>query len=168
MRLLRQRNSLVSDIVLTGGDPNDINAVVLPKVYRDCTLMMEDKELIKTLQDLDFDLVVVDGFILCPCNLILPEYLGIPYVAVSAVFPPLSLSIPAFPHFYPSQLTEFSDKMILMEKLVNTFMTYMMMNLPFKEAHDVSLLREYNIQGQWIDLLRKAELFIFSRNHLME
>ena len=137
-------------------------------MYKYCTYMMADKMLLSTIKELDFDLVIVDGFIHCLCNLILPEYLGIPFIAVCTTFHPLHARIPALPSFVPSSRSHLSDKMNVIEKLMNIVHTLIQLNPVFKEAHDVSLLRQYNMTGSWNDILNKASLFIATRNYILE
>ena len=158
----------IADTILSGGSNKDVDGMVLPLIYRDCVYMMADRKLLKTIRKLEFDLVIVDGYIFCPCNLILPEYLGLPFVVVSSTFHPLHARIPTLPNFVPTIRSEFSDKMTIAGKFQNTILTMLLMNLPMKQAYDVSLLRTYNIKSSWDDILKKATLFVTPRDYILE
>jgi len=49
----------------------------------DCVSLMKDKAFLSQLKAIDFDLAIVEPFIVNPCHLIVPHYLGIPYVSMA-------------------------------------------------------------------------------------
>lgn len=66
-----------------------------------CTNVLDDIDLIATLTQEKFDLVVIDGIPMCRCNFILPYKLGVPYVTLSTFIEPWLARVPALPSFIP-------------------------------------------------------------------
>src|SRR6218665_3981789 len=91
-------------------------------VYDDCTYMMADESFLENARQLKFDLAIVDSFILSPCNLILPKYLGIPFVTNMGFIIPWNIRIPALPSFanFMSPWKDLAD-ITLTSRLSNLF-----------------------------------------------
>ena len=115
-------------------------------------------------------------FLKVPCSTILPEYLGIPFIAQSSTYHHWIIRNPALPSFYPFRST-YSDKMAFFERLTN-LMAYVSRaieypwipgQLPAKA--NTNMLHKYVGDSScktWDQLTRKAEMFIISRDEILE
>ncbi len=79
--------------------------------FRECQLLMEDKQFIQQVKVLKFHLVVVDYFALAHCLYMLPYSLGIPFVVVSPVIEENIMRTPQPASFVPNILMEHSEHM---------------------------------------------------------
>jgi len=137
-------------------------------VYDDCAYMMADESFLENARQLKFDLAIVDSFILSPCNLILPKYLGIPFVTNMGFIIPWNIRIPALPSFanFMSAWTDLSD-ITIKSRLSNLF-TYVTMNVILSSyaPDNNTLLERYAPEYKsWNDLRLQSELFLAGRDH---
>ena len=63
--------------------------------------------------------MIYDGFSLCDCMVILPHYLGIPYVYELSGAPVAMPVTKLMPSFQPNWLIQFSDRMTFWQKFIN-------------------------------------------------
>jgi len=142
-----------------------------PMIYKDCQYMMEDKSFIETVKSIGFDIAIVEPFIVCPCSMILPKHLGMPFVAMTAYFFPWDIRIPALPSFYPTGIFTTYRNLLNFKDRVGSLLVYLFFqfNLLINWDSDVSLLNKYAVGvSSWKELLLEAELFIVANDHLLD
>ena len=87
-----------------------------------CGHFLRDETLLNPLKKHQFDLAVVDDFLLAPCIFLVPYVLGIPYVSVGLAAGMYVGGIPNLPSFVPVLLFPFSDHMTFTERINNFFL----------------------------------------------
>lgn len=140
----------------------------------DCKLMMHDGQFLQAVKSIPFKIAVVDGLFSSPCKVILPAYLGIPFVLESGAWTfGFVTRSPLLPSFVPDKFdTSNTDQMTFKQRLMNFVSTAM--GFPgYTEASpgliDKSLIQEFMPQyNSWRELTEKASLFITTRNFLLE
>ena len=145
------------------------------QVLNDCESMVYDRDFMKTLKELKFDLAIGGGFPLCYCSFIIPKVLGVPYVFLFSAVHPWSAGIPALPSFVPMIIPfparSVSDNMTFLDR-VQTLMWYAIMLVgehTFAGNRDTTLLQKFAPEmSSWNEVVQKSELFIITRNHLLE
>ena len=153
--------------------PFDSAQMVIRAMYDECRYLMEDKKFIEKVREIDFDLMLVDGFVIAPCRFILPYHLGVPYVYQFSVSGDWALKIPVLPSFHPAQditnTINLPNKMDFWQRTVNLFL-YIANNfiLPLMLPVNNSLLNEYAPGLTWQDLILKSELFLVTRDYMLE
>ena len=112
-----------------------------------CTNALSDKKLFKQLQDLDFDLALIDGFMEIRCLFILPYKLGIPYVSQTTHYEPWLQRNPALPSFVPWPIGTgdygYTEKMSFWQRMYNTYSLVKFMTHPGVEYLSDELVRKY-------------------------
>jgi len=132
---------------------------------------MEDKSFIETVKIIGFDIAIVEPFIVCPCSMILPKHLGMPFVAMTAYFFPWDIWIPALPSFYPTGILATNRNSLKFKDRLVSLLVYMLFEfkLLFNPDADVSLLNKYAVGvSSWKKLFLEAELFIVTNDHLID
>ena len=81
--------------------------------------MMRDEEFLARLDDIRFDLAVVDGFALGLCSFIVPHRLRVPFVDFFASPKGWRGRVPVLPSASAHLTTGFSDRMTFYQRLVN-------------------------------------------------
>lgn len=137
-------------------------------VNRDCEFMMADEQFLARVRSLNFDIAVVEPFLLSQCTLILPHYLGISFVSMSSCFRPWQTRIPAFPsfHFLINPFQAFDDSTLLgrMENLV----TYVIFEFSifFPGARNTTLLERFAPElNSWTELVAQSQLHLIDSDH---
>ena len=141
--------------------------------FDECRYFMDDKQFLQKVKDMQFDMMIIDGYPLAACRYILPYHLDVPYVYQFSTSAEWMLNIPSLPSFNPSMdITSnisLSDKMNFGQRTVN-FLLYLLSYflIPFPFTVDTSLLDEYAPGLTWDDLALKSELFLVTRDHMLE
>ncbi len=132
--------------------------------FRECELIMGDEAFMNEVKKLQFDLVLVDSFLISHCLEMIPYYLGIPFIGVTPVVEESVTRIPQPASFVPAVILEATGRMSFSERL-KTFIvgstTAIPYLSPFTAMRDVTLLKKYiqdpEIQD-WTDLAMKVSL----------
>ena len=132
-----------------------------------CERMLDNKKLMQELIGLKFDLVIVDGFVLQMCNFALPHVLGVPHVYMFSGIVDLAVGIPALPSFAPTTFGILSDRMTFMEKLTNIGHC-MIYAKAISQADDKARFGKYTDGLSMLDIMAKSELFIVTRDYILE
>ena len=134
-----------------------------------CGRILHNKALMRQLESLDFDLVLNDGFLLHPCLLLIPHTLKVPYILMSSGLPDLFIGNPVLPSAFGTPLSvDFYPPMSLTEKLQNAMQHVSQWMLGWF-AMDGDLMAEFAPGVSSVfDLMRKSELFIATRDHILE
>ena len=82
--------------------------------------MMDDVQFMQTVKESNFDMVIIDGYVLGMVRFILPHKLGLPYIVVTTMFSPWIHRIPALPSFVPLLKFPYTEKMTFFQRLENT------------------------------------------------
>lgn len=141
-------------------------------IFRGCELMMEDKEFVEQVRQLQFDIAVIEPFIVAPCTVILPYHIGIPYVTFTGLLLPFHIGIPALPSMYVlpgPKGTKFPTLDTFWGRLYNT-LAYFIAKTVVESTHaNVTLLRRYAPEvTHWNDLVVKSELFLLDIDHHLD
>ncbi len=95
-----------------------------------CRQINDNRELVETLEKLQFDLAVVDGVFFSRCLFLLPYRLSIPFMTLNANDDPWSAGIPALPSMQPTQTIVAFNCMSFLQRIQNTLSFAMMQILP--------------------------------------
>jgi hypothetical protein len=117
-------------------------------------------------------MLIVYGFVVQPCLLIIPAYLNIPFVVLTPEVMPDHHRIPHLPSFIGNLYNEYSDKITFLERLHNMFLYFQYANtLPILIGNG-RLLSEYGSPDFksmiWKQMLREAQLIICIRDHVLD
>ena len=133
--------------------------------------MMDDKTFQKAVSEGNFDMVIIDGFMLAPDRFILPYVHKIPYVTVLSQFPSWAQRVPALPSFVPVIPLPYSQEMSFLERCKNFALLAIYSAARFPEN-----LRADNTWARYLPghppvpynaLYGQAELILYNRDHLM-
>ena len=136
---------------------------------QDCANMMNDKAFLAKVRALNFDLVLYDGFHMCPCTVILAHALSIPGVSVAAEMISWNARVPINPATTPAVVLRHSDRMTFSQRLVNIALYLTMSVYPVYEQNKTLLERFAPEVKSWIQLQQRVTvLYIVTRDHLLE
>ena len=138
-------------------------------IQNNCWHIMSDADFLRRLDQLQFDIVVVDSLRLDLCYLIVPHHMRVPFVDFYSWPNQWDARVPLFPSVVPHALTRYSEIMTFWERLSN-LMTYVSMELSdhTNVPTNMSLLRQYAPQYRsWSELRRKAALFISTTDYFL-
>lgn len=103
--------------------------------------MFGDKPMIKTIEDLNIDLVI-DGVPLTLHQYILPYKLNLPYISLTTAFHSSWAGIPDLPSITPCMLSDYTNQMTFRERVVNTLL-YGVVSLDILPGRRSSLIAKY-------------------------
>ena len=132
-----------------------------------CERILDNEKLIAQLEEVNFDLVIVDGFLLQMCNFALPYVLDVPYVYMFAGIADLAVGIPSLPSFAPTTFGLLSDRMTFVEKLSNIGNTFKY-GMAMYMADDKARFGKYSDGKSMLQIMSKSELFIVTRDYILE
>jgi len=143
-----------------------------------CDFMMGDKTFLHTVRSLQFDMAITLVFPLSACDMILPHFLNVPYVTITAgCFPgPWDFGLPALPSFYAVPNLRAGDLSIpdlstFNGRLINTinFIAKHFMAAPSMWGN-TSLLERFASSHitSWVDLLHQSQLFLNEMDQYLE
>ena len=89
-----------------------------------CNDVLNDEQLFLKLQNLKFDIAMIDGFPGCRCQYVLLHRLGIPYVSLTTQYEPWQFGIPALPSTVPLALIHDFDEKMTFTQRVRNFLSY--------------------------------------------
>lgn len=136
---------------------------------QDCTNMMLDEAFISKVRELNFDLILYDGFSLCPCNAILPHHLSIAGVSVTPTIMGWDVRVPLNPAMTSTMLLRYSDRMTFMQRLANVAIFLIATVYRISEYNTTLLQRFAPEVNTWVELQqRNTVLYIASRDYLLE
>jgi glucuronosyltransferase len=160
-------SELAVDLFFKGDDGFIMNSNV---ALSDCTHMMSDDQFIQNVKDRNFDLAIVDMFVLSMCKVLVARTLNIPFVMMSTTDQPWLEHVPVLPSFCPNIVLHFTDKMSFMQRLINIYLYYIVYVFPsFPGRIAKPLLQKYLPEVSHLDeLVSQAELFIVTRDHILE
>lgn len=171
-----EMNKQLTDAVFSGTRANIFkwSRKLSGLAMEDCKAMMQDTEFLIKLKSIDFKIAVIDGFFLCPCKMVLPFYLDIPFVLESGAwnFDWVTRS-PLLPSIVPCIRSErSSDRMSFKERVsnfINCFSLFPGYKEIFPGLRDTSLIELYAPNfTRWGQLAEKASLFFITRDHLLD
>lgn len=134
-----------------------------------CNLILENEIVLNELKDIDFDIAVVDGFVINLCLAIIPRLINIPFISSFGSISHWSVGIPALPSFVPNGMKNVNDKMTLSDKVTSLVM-HIVQNSAYNPVFmgQELLTKYYPDINNWNELLRMTEFFIVFRDALME
>ncbi|KAG8544956.1 hypothetical protein GDO81_021577 [Engystomops pustulosus] len=137
-----------------------------------CHFCMNQTDSLDFLKRENYDIAIIDPF--NPCQFLIAEKLGIPYIVFFAG--PFSYSLgnglPSPPSYVPMFLSGFTDRMNFLERVINTFM--------YLSSYMVEIRNEQIFRGvieehfppdsrpTLSDLYHKAELWIYNMDFSIE
>ena len=162
--------------LLIGGDNNKTmmeegTKTIVSFEKQDTWDMMDDKTFQKAVSEGNFDMVIIDGFILATGRFILPYVHKIPYVIVTSHFPSWAQRVPALPSFVPVVATSYTQEMSFLERCTNFMMLAVVSAARFPE-----FLRADNTWARYLPghppvpnnaLWGQAEFILYNRDHMM-
>ena len=136
---------------------------------QDCTNMLLDEVFISMVTSINFDLVLFDGFFLCPCNVILAHHLSVPAVFVSSTIMGWDARVPINPAMTPAVITDYSDKMTFSQRLINLAI-YLTVSVTRVSEHNTTLLQRFVPEvNSWLELQQRSTvLYIVTSDYLLE
>jgi glucuronosyltransferase len=141
----------------------------------ECSYMLSDDTFIDVMRSLDFDMALVEPFIVLPCGLLLPHRLGIRFVSMTHYYVPWTIRQAALPSFYPLYSTLVNESPIpdlrtFAGRLANAVAFYgaHVKMLPKLWGNDELLRRFAPRVGTWQELLSRSELFLMTVDHRLD
>jgi glucuronosyltransferase len=112
------------------------------------------------VREIGFDLTLVDTFLIMPCNVILPNVLGIPYVSMGHVIP-WTIRLPVLPSYYslPSPYPVTTRPSTFLDSVRNT-VTFFFVNFLLSSHNNTLIDRFAPDVSSYDELIRKSELFL--------
>lgn len=139
-----------------------------------CRSFMEDTDFIVRLRNENYSLLLVEPFGIFPCYLVVPHYLGVPFVSITASLIPFTIRSPALPTFYPTihlgpEIRNFNTLQTLRERISNIGATFVMTMGKYVLWNDMTLLQRYapGIES-WEELMQRNEMFLVENDHLLD
>jgi hypothetical protein len=130
--------------------------VVRNAVHDGCWHMMSDEKFLHQLKTHNFDIVLVEPFGIHPCSLILPHYLGLPFVSMTSAIFPWHVGIPALPSFFglvtPKQLAAYPELDSFFGRLQNTAIYVARAVLTRNFWSNTSLLESYGKDAHYLNI----------------
>ena len=141
-------------------------------VNRDCTYMMVDETFMAQVRKMEFDLLLVEPFILGLCNTILPHHLRLPFISMTNGYAPIDIRSPALPSFYPRFFfpVDNQEQISFTARLVNFLGALVFeLNFPLSINTNTSLLEKFAPGvSDWKELTLESELFFYEKDHHIE
>ena len=162
-------NALLGKHIFSNNDAGEMDTFETSRNDKDCEAIMQDSTMLQKVKEMNFDLAITATL---PCHLVLPVYLGLPYVCMGADYPLWWTGVPAFPSFIPSFMTDRTDRVGLMDRLYNTigFMYVhapMLMTSPENNTH--AFLAKYIPEiKDWTELHSRSLFHIDLMDHVLE
>ncbi|KAM7049204.1 UDP-glucuronosyltransferase 1A1-like [Acridotheres tristis] len=137
-----------------------------------CEQLLQNKELIRYLEESKFDAVFTDPFL--PCGAILAEHLSLPAIYFYRLVPCgldfEATQCPNPPSYVPRAFTDNSDHMTFLQRVKNLLYDIPdiflcdFMNKPYSKLASEFLQREVTV----LDLLRKGSLWLFRLDFVLD
>ena len=142
---------------------------MLRALEKACDHYLYDDKLFQTLKSMNASLAVIDGNIMSLCLTIFAYKLDIPFLFLGLHVQIYWHRTPWAPAVFPNKLSQFSDKMTFIQRLVNTLLTlseYILpLGVPSKSVQEYVPERP-NIDFR--DLIRQAELYIMDADPYLD
>ena len=147
---------------------------VMEQVLRDkfqsfgifCDEVMQNVELMKTIEDIEFNIVIMDAVLEYSCMYMVPYRFGIPYITFSnGQLASWYAGVTGLPSIEPEQRTVFSNRMSFFQRLENLHLWLALERDPFLEAFSESHMKKYaphRPQVTYYELLRQSEMFLIN------
>jgi len=134
-----------------------------------CQFMMTDKDFIESVRKVQFDIAVVEPFVLGPCSLMLPKYMGIPFVSLTPLLFPWTIRVPTLPSAYVQAGPWPLANLGTLKGRMDNFIIYLLLQFEFIVKIDLGLLKEYAGElSTWDELIRESVLFIIENDNTLE
>ena len=136
---------------------------------QDCTSMMLDEAFISKVTAINVDIVLYDGFVLSPCNVILANFLSVPAVFVTSMIMTWDAMVPVNPAVTPAMISRYSDRMTFSQRLVNVAI-YLVGRVYRVSEQNTTLLKRFAPEvNSWLELQQRSTLlYIVTRDYLLE
>ena len=136
---------------------------------QDCSNMMLDEVFMSKVTALNFDIVLYDGFFVCPCNIILAHHLSVPAVFVSLGIMGWNTRVPVNPAVTPAMMLRYSDRMTFSQRLINMAI-YLTASVNRVYEYNTTLLQRFAPEvNSWLELQQRATvLYIVTSDYLLE
>ena len=134
-------------------------------------LLTENEDLMTTLQQLKFNIAVVDSIFFMKYQYLIPHRLGIPWVTYTDVIEPWLIRVPWFPSFLPMKTTRLSDRMTFLERLQNTAFTVVFALFPWVPEPPEDVVQPYRKFGSFEsmnDLVSRSLLYIITDDIILD
>lgn len=145
---------------------------VFPYTHRECRhLLLYNEPLMDRLQNLHFDMVLVDGVHLSKCFHLVPHRLKIPRITITNNLEPWLVKVPWLPSFASTEFAPFSEKMTFMERLQNTLVMFILITFPVLPGIPEDILNKYRTFGHFDsihDLELKSLLWIITSDATLD
>jgi len=125
------------------------------------------------LEEMKFDVAVVDNIFFLKCYYLIPHRLQIPWISFTEFTRPHLLRAPWFPSFVPISILPFSDKMTFTERLKNAaslFSVTFLLPLFFPDpSHEVlQKFRHYNEFSSLEELESRSALWLLGTDDVLD
>ena len=133
---------------------------------RYCTEMIEN-EVMKTVEALKFDLVIIDAVSFLSCMYMVPYKFDIPHLSIFG-FQTVSwvVGTTGMPSIEPEMMMPFSNRMNFWQRLQNLFVWLMFVNNPHSKLHSKQLVDQYMPEDKrgvtFDDIMRQSEMFLLN------
>ena len=167
---VRNMDKLIGEAIFHGSiDAKRVLDIVVNESCNSCDIYLHDADLMNTLKQSQFDLALVDRFLLAYCNFLVPHLLGIPYVSLSAGTGLFVGGTPNLPSFVPCDIMSYSDNMTLKQRLINFLFVFASTSKLFPGNGIITLLEEFAPEiTSWNALVEKSILHFTCEDHILD
>ena len=143
--------------------------VLMKHTMQDCTSMMLDEAFISKVTAINVDIVLYDGFVFSPCNVILAHFLSVPAVFLTSIIMAWDAMVPVNPAVTPTMSSRYSDRMTFSQRLVNVAI-YLVGRVYRVSEQNTTLLKRFAPEvNSWLELQQRSTLlYIVTRDYLLE
>ncbi len=142
--------------------------------HLECEYLLQDTEVLNSLLDCKFDILLVDSYFNCPIVQFINKQQRIPYIVVSAVptissLPSMVNRFPYHPSYMPELTSGLTDRMTFIERLINTATSILFMclftiiNAPYQIHRD-----EHDVISDTTPYYSEADLFLVNTHFSLD
>ena len=161
-------------MAISAGDTNsslqDLRVDIVHFIQHNCKLMLADTDLVSRLEELSFDIAIVNTAMISTCVYALPYRLHLPFVTLSTTISSWFARIPILPSAVPFPVMKLPCRMSFQQRMRN-FALYAYFEFKdynvVKSESDTELVSKWGIDGSWMKIARQSVLFIVTVDHIL-
>lgn len=152
-----------------GYELDELMAKAVEITNRHCEMILNNDDIVNQLHELNFDIAIVEPFVLNYCHLLIPFRLSIPFINAYAMLPFWDMGIPALPSFVSTTDVQTTDRLTMYETIVNLISHFLFNSRYCPIRQDTDLLHQYAPSlNSWNELYRLTEFTIVYRDEILE
>ncbi|XP_067650946.1 UDP-glucuronosyltransferase 2B7-like [Haliotis asinina] len=118
-------DKVIREHMVKGRLEEDISTLPLGFLRDICDSILSDQELFRRIEELNFDLIILDAIPIARMLTIIPHRLDIPFIFIGAAFEPQVSRTPFIPSAFPFIISSRTPKMDFLTRVANVITTVM-------------------------------------------